>query len=426
MVPIVIISLIFLLIFRMPIGLALLSSSLIAALLKGIPPTLILLKIVGCLNSFIFLAIPLFILAGKIMNMGGITKRIFYFARCLVGWIPGGLAHANVVASIIFSGMTGSALADVGGLGMIEMHSMKNAGYDREFSACVTAASSTIGPIIPPSIPLVIYGTIAEVSVGALFVAGFVPGLLMGLSLIILIYFISIKKRYPVEKRVSFKEILISFKEAFLPMLTPVIIIGGILGGVASPTEAAVLAVIYGLFLGIIVYREIKFRDLIFIFKDAMILIAVIALIMAGATAFTWIITIENIPYKLVTLIANFSINKWIFLIIINLFYLLCGSIMEPIAILIMTAPLLIPLFKLYNLNPIHMGVVLVLNLMIGLITPPFGEALFIVSKIGGIRLEILFKKILIFMIPLIIVLLLITFFPKIVMFLPTQFFKGI
>ncbi|MCG8513247.1 MAG: TRAP transporter large permease [Halanaerobiales bacterium] len=408
-----------LILLRVPIALSLAAASAGAVLITGnLPPQVVFHRMTGGLSNFVLLAIPFFILAGNLMNNGGITTRIFRFANSLVGYIPGGLGHANVVASIIFSGMSGSAVADAGGLGMVEMKAMNDEGYEPEFSAAVTAASATIGPIIPPSIPMVVYGVMAEVSIGALFAGGFIPGLLLGLVMMIIIYFKAIKNDYPRNERFDFGELWASFKSAFLALLTPIIIIGGILSGIVTPTEAAVVATVYALFLGTVVYRQLKIKDIFRILIESMETTATVTFIIAAAASFAWLIAIEGIPADIAMVVGGIS-QKWIFLLLFNIFFLLLGTFMETLSIEVIMVPVLVPIMQMLGLNPLHMGVVLVLNLMIGLITPPIGMSLFITSKVGGVKLEKLYKAVLPFLLPLIGVLFLITYFDRLVTWLP-------
>jgi len=370
-------------------------------------------------DSFVLLAIPLFMLAGQLMNSGGITDKIFSFANKLIGHMKGGLSHVNVVASMIFAGMSGSAVADAAGLGQIEIKAMVEEGFDPDFSAAITAASSTIGPIIPPSIPFVIYGSMTGTSIGALFVAGAIPGLLMGLSLMFICYIISVKRGYPSHKRASIKEIAISFIKAVPSLLTPIIIIGGILFGVFTPTEAAAVAVVYALILGILIYKEIKLRDLLGILLDVGKNTASIMFIVSTATVFGWILTYQGIPQRLAVLLLSITQNIYLILLIINLLLLLVGCFMETIAAQLVLIPVLVPIIDILGIDRLQFGVIITLNLMIGLITPPVGVCLYVVSNIAKIPFERVVKATLPFILVLIIVLMLITYVPGISTFLP-------
>jgi tripartite ATP-independent transporter DctM subunit len=402
-----------------PIAIALAFSSILVVVITGsFSVTAIIHRMIGNANSYTLLAIPFFIFAAKLMNAGTITKRIFRNATAISGFIPGGLGHANIVASIIFSGMSGSAVADAGGLGQIEIQAMRNEGFDADFSAAVTAASATIGPIIPPSVPMVVYGMMTEVSVGALFMGGFIPGLLLGLACMVLVCIMAIKRKYPRHK-FSIKELWDSTRAAFLSLLTPVIIIGGIWGGIFSPTEAAIVAVVYAFIISVIVYREFGLKAIIQEMKNTVVDSACILFIICGAAAFSWLIAMLNITSILSAWIISLTTSKFLILLIINITFLVLGCFMEALAIMTITVPFLIPLMRTFEINPIHLGVVIVLNLMIGLVTPPVGTSLFICAKQAGISLERMYKAILPFLIPLAVVLFMITYIPDIVMFIP-------
>ena len=408
-----------LMVLGVPIAFSLASSAIITVLATGnFTMTAIIHRMIGNASSYTLLAIPFFVLAAKLMNTGGITRRIFRAASAWVGFIPGGLGHANVVASIVFSGMSGSAVADAGGLGQVEVEAMKNDGFDADFSAAVTCASATIGPIIPPSIPMVVYGMMTEVSVGALFIGGIIPGLLLALACSILVYFISVKRDYP-RRKFSWKEIAVSSKEAFLSLLTPVIIIGGIWSGVFSPTEAAAVAVVYAFFLSAIIYHEMTFNDIATALRETVRDSAGILLIICGAAAFSWLVTMLGITNALSHGLVSMTSNKYVMLLILNIAFLIIGMFMEALAVMTITIPFLIPLMSAFDLNPVHLGVVLVLNLMIGLSTPPVGTSLFVCAKVADITVERMYKAILPFLVPLIAVLFLITYVPGLVTWLP-------
>ncbi|MGP1418419.1 MAG: TRAP transporter large permease [Sphaerochaetaceae bacterium] len=402
-----------------PIAVALAGSSIVTVLLTdSFTFTAIIHRMIGNANSYVLLAIPFFILAAKLMNCGTITKRIFRFATAWVGPIPGGLGHANVLASIIFSGMSGSAVADAGGLGQIEIQAMNDAGFDSPFSAAVTAASATIGPIIPPSVPMVVYGMLAEVSVGALFMGGVVPGLLLGLATMVYVFIVSKKRGYP-RTKFSWREIGVATKEGFLSLLTPVIIIGGIWGGVFSPTEAAVVAVGYAFVLTVLFYREMGFKQVFHEFMQTAIDSAAILFIICGAAAFSWLVAMLGITNALSNWLVSLTSNKYLILLFINIVLLLLGMFMEALSVLTILVPFLIPLMNAYGLDPVHVGVVIVLNLMSGLVTPPVGTSLFICARQSGITIERMYKAIIPFLIPLLLVLFLITYVPDFVMWIP-------
>ncbi len=403
-----------------PIAFSLSISAIVTAVATGqFAATAIIHRMIGNSSSYTLLAIPFFILAAKLMNTGGITRKIFRCCSAWVGWVPGGLGHANVLASIVFSGMSGSAVADAGGLGQIEVDAMIDEGFDPDFSAAVTAASATIGPIIPPSIPMVVYGMMTEVPVGTLFIAGFLPGLLLAVATSILVYGVAKKKHYPVHK-FDFHEAMVSTKEAFLSLLTPVIIIGGIWTGIFSPTEAACVAVLYALFLSVIVYRELTLKDIYAAIQQTVADSAGILVIICGAAAFSWLVTMMGMTNALAQMLTSLTSNKYIMLLILNIAFLIIGMFMEALAVMTITIPFLVPLMQSFAIDPVHLGVVLVLNLMIGLCTPPVGTSLFICAKTANISIERMYKAILPFLIPLIIVLLMITYIPGIVTFLPS------
>ena len=408
-----------LMILGVPIAFALSIAALFTCAVTGqFPVYAIFHRMIGNASSYTLLAIAFFILAAKLMNTGGITRKIFRAASAWVGWIPGGLGHANVVASIVFSGMSGSAVADAGGLGQIEIDAMNDEGFDPEFSAAVTAASATIGPIIPPSIPMVVYGMMSEVDVGRLFVGGVVPGLLLAVATSILVFVISKQRNYPVHK-FSWKEVWLSTKEAFLSLLTPVIIIGGIWSGVFSPTEAACIAATYAFILAVIVYREMGWKDVRQALIDTARDSAGILCIICGAAAFSWLVTMLGMTQALSNALVSLTDNKYVMLLILNIAFLIIGMFMEALAAMTITLPFLVPLMAVYGIDPLHLGVVLVLNLMIGLCTPPVGTSLFICAKSAGITIEKMYKAILPFLVPLLIVLFLITYVPSLVTWLP-------
>ena len=403
-----------------PIGFSLSISALVTTVITGqFEAAAIIHRMIGNASSYTLLAIPFFILAAKLMNSGGITRRLFRACSAWVGWIPGGLGHANVVASVVFSGMSGSAVADAGGLGQIEVDAMIKEGFDPEFAAAVTAESATIGPIIPPSIPMVVYGMMTEVPVGKLFVGGMVPGLLLAFISCIFIYVIAKKRNYPCEP-FNGKEALIATKEALLSLMTPVIIIGGIWTGVFSPTEAACVAVVYAFILAVIVYRDINLKDMYVNLRQTVSDGAGILIIICGAAAFSWLVTMMGMTNALSHALTSLTDNKYIMLLILNIAFLIIGMFMEALAVMTITVPFLIPLMASFGIDPVHLGVVLVLNLMIGLCTPPVGTSLFICAKTANITIEEMYKAILPFLIPLILVLLMITYIPGIVTWLPS------
>ena len=382
-------------------------------------------RMVTGIDSFVLLAIPFFMLTGRLMNEGGITDRIFEFARCLVGSLRGGLAHANVVASMIFAGMSGSAVADAGGLGMVEIKAMTDQGYRKEFAAAVTVASSTIGPIIPPSIPMVIYGAMAEVSVGKLFLGGIVPGILMGVALMVLIYLLSFREHMPRDHPHSLAVIGRALRRAFLPLLTPIILVGGIMSGIFTPTEAAAVAAAYAFFLCYVVYRTVSLADVPSIVIDTMVTTGVVTFIISTTSGFSFLLIVGKIGNLLVQTVSGLTQNPLIVLFIINVALLLLGALMEAGVLLILLTPILVPMMKDLGVDLVHFGVIIVLNLMIGVATPPVGMCLFVVSEANGIKLETLMRETIPQIVPLIVVLLLVTYFPGLVLAVPRWLMGG-
>lgn len=370
-------------------------------------------------TGFTLLAIPFFILAGNLMNSGGITHRVFRFAQALVGHFRGGLGHVNVVSSMIFSGMSGAAVADAAGLGLVEMEAMTKAGYDREFSAAITAASSTIGPVVPPSIPFVIYGSMTGESVGRLFLAGCVPGVMMGLAMMVAVWLTSARRDYPREKRASWRELLISFKESFWALGMPVVIIGGILGGFFTPTEAAVMASIYAMFLGIFVYKEIRFRDLPEVLWNTVTQSVKVLFIIAAAGFLGWLLIHQHIPEQVITGLTSLSSVKWILILIIIGILLVLGCFLEGIAVLVITIPVFMPLIEKFGIDPIQFGVIMILCSMLGLLTPPVGMSLYAVASIGGVSVARLSRALWPYLLGIFLVLLVIAYVPVVSMWVP-------
>ena len=408
----------------MPVALALGIPSVIYFIFdKSLPNFTAIQRMVAGANTYPLLAVPFFIFAGNLMNTGGVTKRIFDFANNLVGHIKGGLGHVNVVASIIFAGMSGAAIADAGGLGTIEIKAMRRAGYNDSLTLGITAASSTIGPIIPPSLPVVVYAVVASCSVGRLFAAGIIPGFMMGLALMIMIYFLSDKYNTPVEKKSNFKMIISSFLTAFWSLLTPAIILGGIFFGIFTPTEAAAIASVYAVILGCFIYRDMGFKQLWYVVKISMISTVQVMFIVVSATLFAWILAREQVPQAVAHYILSLSHNYYLILFFINLVLLIVGMFMETIASINILVPVLIPVIAELGIDPVQFGVIMILNLMIGLLTPPFGTVLFVLSGVAKVSVEKVAKDTAIFLIPLLGVLLLIVLFPQLTLFLPNLIF---
>ena len=376
-------------------------------------------RMVTAPNSFTLLAVPFFILAGQIMNNGGVTTRIFRFAKTQVGHFHGGLGYVNVVSSIIFAGMSGSALADAGGLGMVEIEAMRKENYDEDFSIGVTAASSIIGPIIPPSIPFVIYGAAAGVSIGGLFIGGILPGLLMALTLFMMVYITAKKRRYPLTKRASFKEGFRAFTSSFLALCTPIVIIGGIWGGFVTPTEAAFISIIYAFIVTIVVYKELTFSSIPGLMIETIKIVAPAIMIVASANLFGWIMNYAKVDRYLIDILFSISQNKYVILLIINILLLILGMFLEVVSAIMLLLPIIAPAVALLGVHPVHFGIILVINLMIGLLTPPVGFVLYVLSSAAKAPVYKVFRYIAPWIIPLLIALVLITFIPGITMWLP-------
>ena len=385
----------------------------------NIPLTVIFQRMISGANSFPMVAIPLFIFAGSVMNAGGMTTRIFRFARAVIGFIPGGLAHVNIVASAIFAGMSGSAVADVCGLGLIEVRAMREAGFEDSFSAAVTAAASTLSPIIPPSIAAVIYAVMTDTSVGDMFLAGVLPGLTMAFFMMGTVYVIAKKRNFPRDKRSSFREIWESFKGAILAILTPGIILAGIYGGFFTPTEAAVVADIYALIVCGLIYKELKPKDLPGILLSTVESSALIMFIICVASSFSWVIIRENYPRLIGDFLASLNLGQTNMLLLFVLIYLILGCFLESIAIMMITIPIFFPVVLKMGIHPIHFGIIMLVDLMIGLLTPPVGICLYAVSNVANAPIEKVVRELIPFFIALTICVLLLVYFPQISLWLP-------
>jgi len=413
------VSFIALIFLGVPIAFSMGLSSLIYLTLMDIPFIIIAQKLFTGINSFVLLCIPGFVLAGNLMNTGGITKRIIKFSNAAIGHIRGGLGLANIVASMIFAGITGTAIADTTSLGAILIPAMEEEGYDTPFSVAVTAASSTIGPIIPPSLPMIIVGTLTGLSVSKLFLGGAIPGILLGVFLMIVSYIISVKRGYPKDTKKPMSVVVKTFFDAFWALMLTVIILWGILGGVFTPTEASIVASLYALIVGLFVYKELKVSQLPKIILDTMKTSSAIMMLVGFAATFGWILASEQIPQLVADFILSISTNSIVVLILINILLLFVGMFMETIAALIILFPVLLPVAIKIGMDPIHFGVMAVLNLMIGLTTPPVGVCLFAGASIGKISIAKATKAIIPFLAVSLFVLMLVTFIPQITLFLP-------
>ncbi len=375
------------------------------------------------MNSFVFLAIPFFIMVGEIMSESKITDRIIHFTDSLVGHVRGGFAQVNVISSMFFAGISGAALADVAGLGSVFIPAMKKNGYDRKFAAAITATSSIQGPIIPPSIIIVVYASIMGVSVGALFAAGIVPGVLIGVTDCLIIAFKAKLRGYPKRSTpFSIKEVVTSFFSAFPALVLPIIIMGGIIGGIFTPTEAAAVAVFYGVVLGVIFFRTLKLAAFFRIFKETVIKSSGLFIIIAFANIFSWVLAMENIPELIGIYVFGWTDNIYLILFLINVIFLFVGTWLEAGAAIILLAPVFGPALLDLGIHPVHLGMFMIVNLVIGLITPPFGIVLYAVSSISGCSIEDISKEALPYILLDIGVLFLITYFPAVTLFFPRMF----
>ena len=404
----------------MPISFALGVASVAFLWYQGVPLVALPQRMAVSVDSFPLLAVPFFVLTGSLMNIGGVTRRIFALANSLVGHVTGGLAHVTVVANMFFAGISGAAVADAAALGPVMIEAMHRQGFPRAFAAAVTASASTIGPIIPPSIIMVIYAiTAGGVSIGALFIGGFIPGVLMGLALMTLVYVTTRRQNYPRNDAFHLSLVFGTLKEALLPILTPVIILGGILGGIFTATESGAVAAVYALILGTLVYREIRLRDLPRILAETMITTAMVIFIVSTAAAFGWIMSYLRVPQLVAEALGSVSRSWWVIFMLLNLLYLFLGCIMEAAAIVIMTIPIIMPIITQVGIDPVHFGVVLAVNMSIGTLTPPVGIVMFVICQIADLTVEAYTRATLPFILVLIAVLFVVTTFPQIVLFLP-------
>jgi TRAP-type C4-dicarboxylate transport system permease large subunit len=446
-----------------PVAIAMAGSSLLYILFSGnLPPFAVVHRMIGGIDSFPLLAVPFFILAGNLMNNAGITNRIYNFALALVGWLKGGLGHVNVVGSVIFAGMSGTAIADAAGLGTVEIKAMKDHGYATEFAVGVTAASATLGPIIPPSLPFVIYAMMANVSVGALFLAGILPGVLMALLMMVTVAYFAHKNKWGGDVKFSASRIgralielaavivwplatwaLVNYAglparavvlgavvslfvcdrlfkwQAVLPIMTPVLLIGGMTTGLFTPTEGAIAASAWALFLGLVWYRTMNWKMFVKVSLDTVETTATVMFIVAAASIFGWMLTATGITAGLAQWVLGFTKEAWVFLLLANLLMLFVGCFLEPTAAITILVPLLLPIATQLGVDPVHFGLVMVLNLMIGLLHPPMGMVLFVLARVAKLSVERTTMAILPWLFPLLISLFVLTYLPQIVLWLP-------
>jgi TRAP-type C4-dicarboxylate transport system permease large subunit len=449
-----------------PVAIAMAGSSLIFVMSTGtVPDFVVIHRMVNGIDSFPLLAVPFFILAGNLMNSAGITNRIYNFALALVGWLRGGLGHVNVLGSVIFAGMSGTAIGDAAGLGTIEIKAMRDHGYSAEFSVGVTAASATLGPIIPPSLPFVIYAMFANVSVGALFLAGILPGAVMALLMMFTVAYFAHKNKWGGDIRFEWARIIKAFAElifvalfpviiwvlttkadlpqvptvvgvlialliadrafrfnAVLPIMTPVLLIGGMTSGVFTATEGAIAACVWALFLGLIWFRTLNWKMLIKVSMDTIETTSIVLLIVAAASIFGWMLTVTRTTEMIASWVLAFTTDPWMFLLLANLLMLFVGCFLEPTAAITILVPILLPIVKQLGIDPVHFGLIMVLNLMIGLLHPPMGLVLFVLARVAKLSIERTTMAILPWLVPLLVSLGLVTYLPSISLWLPRQF----
>jgi TRAP-type transport system large permease protein len=375
------------------------------------------------MSNFVLIAIPFFIMTGEVMTRTGITKGLVQFSNVLVGHLRGGLAHVNIVASMFFAGITGSAVSDTAAIGSVLIPAMTEEGYDLDFSTAVTAASSVIGPIIPPSIPMVVYASIMDVSLAGLFLAGFVPGVMIGVGLMVVVYFIAKKRNYPVHhKRATFPEFLKALREATLGLILPIIILGGILTGVFTPTEAAIVAVAYGLFIGFFVLKTLTLKDIPEILHKTLLVSAPILFVIGTSIAFGYILAFEQIPQKIAQLFLALSTDVYVNLLIFNILFFIAGMFMDLAVTVVVLGPVLLPAAVAMGIHPLHFAIIMCVNLTVGLATPPMGLILFVGCSITGLSMERLCKAIWPFIISEVVVVFIITYVPALPLFIPKLF----
>ena len=422
MIWILVVVFIVALVLRYPIAFALGLACLIYLIGADIPLILMPMKMYSGIDVFVLLSIPGFIIAGNLMNQGGLTEKIISFCNHLLGHIRGGLALVNVGASMLFAGISGTAISDTASMGSVMIPAMKKEGYDADFSCAITAASSTVGPIIPPSVPMIIAATLSGLSVGKLFLAGAIPGLLLGVGLMVVAYFIARKKKYPKHPKSSFGQIARGFVDTFWSLLMTFIILFGIIGGIFTPTEASIVAVLYALVVGRFVYKKLNFKNVQVVILDSMKTSASLMILVGFANLFGYILITEHIPQTISSEILGFSSNKYVVLLLINLLLIVVGTFMETIAALLILFPILLKVAIAVDVEPIHFAVIAVLNLIIGLTTPPVGVCLFVASSIGKVPIGKVSKAGFPFLLVSLVVLILVTVIPEISLWLPSLF----
>ena len=386
---------------------------------KDLSFDLFALQMMDGLNSFPLISASLFVLAANVMNTSAITDRIFNFANALVGHLRGGLGHVNVLGSMIFAGMSGTAVADAAGLGNIEIKAMRDAGYPMPLTVGITGASSILGPIIPPSIAMIFYGWLAGVSIGDLFIGGVVPGLVMALFMMIQVYFVALRHKIPLTPRPPARFMFTSFQRAFLSLLTPAIIIGGIYSGIFSPTESGAVASVYAIFLGFFIYRTITGKELLKVVRDSVEFTGILMLIMAFSSMYGWLLVNVQLPQMVAAQLLKISSNPLVLLLLINGFFLIVGCFMSVLVAVNILTPIFVPIVKSLGIDPVFFGVLMVITLSLGVCTPPFGNVLFVLAAITKQSFEDVSKQVLPYLLPILVVVVLCIFFPSIITFLP-------
>ena len=386
--------------------------------IAGVDPVAVVQRITQASNSFTMIAAPFFILMGNLMNTGGVTRKMFRFANTIVGTVPGGMGHANVICSALFAGMSGTAVADAGGLGNIEIEAMREVGYDDDFSCAITAASSVLGPIIPPSLPMVILAVTVGASVGRCFVGGLIPGVLLAVALCMMVAYYAKKRCYPRNARPTLRILWVAFKEAFLALMAPVILFLSIYTGIVTTTEAAVIAALYSLIIGVLAYGDLKLKDIPKIILSTCETTGVVLSIVMTANIFGYVLTIAQIPQSISAMLLSIP-SKFLFLIVVNLFLLFVGCFMEGTAAILILGPILIPAMVSFGVPQVQACLIMILNLMIGVVTPPVGVVLYVTSNVARVSANRVIKATLPFLIPLFAVLMLVTFVPGITTLLP-------
>ena len=393
--------------------------------LLNIPISLLPLKMMHGVNNFPLLAVPFFILAANVMNKGSVTPRIFGFANSLVGHLRGGLGHVNVLASMIFAGMSGTAVADAAGLGSLEIKAMRDQGYPMKYSTGITGASSIIGPIIPPSVAMVIYGWLSDVSVGGLFIGGLIPGIILGAALMIMTVILSYRIAMPLRPRPPLREIAHLSRKASLALLTPLIIVGGIWSGIFTPTESGAVASIYAVVLGMVIYRDVTWKDLLAVFRNTIEFTAIILFIISIAGLYGWLLVRLQIPLTLAEGIVQLTTNSTLLLIILMLFFLIVGCFMSVIESVLIFTPIMVPLVKVLGIDPLFFGVLMVISLSVGVITPPFGNVIYVLVGITNQTFEEVVWALVPFLLPILLTVLVLIIFPGLVTFLPYRLTGG-